>query len=293
MTQNILDNQTRKKILKAQRTEITEHYVYQRLSQSIKDPANAKILKQISVEEMQHAEFWQKYSGRKVKPANFKIWWYYSLAKIFGLTFGIKLMENGERKAIKNYQQIAKVIPETMKIYSDEQSHEQKIIALINEEKIKYVGSIVLGLSDALVELTGALAGLTLALANSRLIAMTGLITGIAASLSMAVSEYLSTKSEGGEKRPLKAAVYTGIAYIFTVLFLILPYLIFHQIYLSLALTIGNAIIVIFIFTFYISVAQDLSFKKRFWEMALMSLGIAAITFCIGFVIRIFFGINI
>jgi VIT1/CCC1 family predicted Fe2+/Mn2+ transporter len=46
------------------------------------------------------------------------------------------------------------------------------------------------------VELTGALSGLTLAFRNTRLIAMAGLITGIAASLSMAGSEYLATKSE-------------------------------------------------------------------------------------------------
>lgn len=86
---------------------------------------------------------------------------------------------------------------------------------------------MVLGLNDALVELTGVLAGLTLALQNTRLVAMTGFITGIAASLSMSASEYLSAKSEEGPQDPLKASIYTGSAYVLTVLFLIFPYLLF------------------------------------------------------------------
>ena len=52
--------------------------------------------------------------------------------------------------------------------------------------------------------------------------------TGIAATLSMASSEYLSSKSEG---RPdaLKSASYTGVAYLVTVALLILPYLLFDE----------------------------------------------------------------
>ena len=166
-------------------------------------------------------------------------------------------------------------------------------IDMIDEERLRYVGSMVLGLNDALVELTGALAGLTLALQNTRLVAMTGLITGVAGSLSMAASEYLSTKSEGGVKEPFRASVYTGFAYVLTVIFLILPYLLLIDLYSCLGLTILNAVVVIFIFTFYISVSRDLSFRKRFLEMALISLGVAVLTFAIGFIIRIFLNIEI
>ena len=73
-------------------------------------------------------------------------------------------------------------------------------------EPYRYTGSIVLGLNDALVELTGALAGLTLALQDTKLIALTGSITGIAAALSMGASEYLSTKSEDVDRSPVKAS---------------------------------------------------------------------------------------
>lgn len=156
---------------------------------------------------------------------------------------------------------------------------------MIDEERLRYASAIVLGLNGALVELTGALAGFTLAFQNARLIAMAGLITGIAAAMSMAASEYLSVRAEG-RKDFIKSSAYTGAAYILTVLFLIFPYLILNNLYLSLGITILNAIIVIFLFTFYISVAKELSFRKRFFEMALISLGITAITFGIGFLIK-------
>ena len=94
---------------------------------------------------------------------------------------------------------------------------------------------MVLGLNDALVELTGALAGLMLALQNVKLISLSGLITGIAASLSIAASEYLSTRSEDIGKHPVSAAIYIGIAYIITVTLLILPYLLLTNYYLDLA----------------------------------------------------------
>ena len=117
---------------------------------------------------------------------------------------------------------------------NEEEVHEQKLIGLINEERLEYMGSVVLGLNDALVEFTGALAGFTLALSDSRLIALTGSITGIAAALSMASSEYLSTKSEGGEtKHPIKAAIYTGIAYIITVVALVAPFILIENVLIA------------------------------------------------------------
>jgi VIT1/CCC1 family predicted Fe2+/Mn2+ transporter len=155
------------------------------------------------------------------------------------------------------------------------------------------MGSVVLGLNDALVELTGALAGLTFALQNPSLIALTGSITGIAAAFSMAASEYLSTKSEGTEKHAVKASVYTGIAYIFTVIILILPYLLFSNIYLSLGLTLSAAVLIIAGFNYYYAVVKDEKFIRRFSEMAILSMSVALLSFGVGFILRQFFGIDV
>jgi VIT1/CCC1 family predicted Fe2+/Mn2+ transporter len=287
------DAKTRSRVISAQRNEITEHLVYGRLADSMKDQHNAKVLKTIAGDELGHYNFWKSLSGEEVQPSLWKVWKYYLIARFFGLTFGLKLMENGEGRAQKNYGELARKIPAARRLEKDENKHENELIGMINEEKLKYVGSIVLGLNDALVELTGALAGFTLALHNTSLVAITGLITGIAASLSMGASEYLSSKSEGGEKDPVKSAIYTTVAYIFTVFFLIAPFLLVPGLYLALGLTIMNAIIVISVFTFYISVARDLSFKRRFAEMAVVSLGVTIITFAIGYLINLFWGISI
>jgi VIT1/CCC1 family predicted Fe2+/Mn2+ transporter len=280
-------------ILTSQKNEIREHIIYEKLAQSTKDSQNRKILQRISDDELKHHNFWKQYTNKDTKPDNLKVWMYFLIAKIFGITFGIKLMERGEEKAQTTYEKISEFVPSAKEIVEDEDKHEQELIDLIDEERLRYVGSIVLGLNDALVELTGALAGLTFALQNTRLTAMAGLITGIAASLSMATSEYLSTKPEGYIKKPFKAAVYTGAAYVVTVLFLIFPCFVFADPLLCLGFTILNAVIVIFIFTFYISVAKGISFKNRFLEMVLISLGVAALTFLIAFVIKIFLNVEV
>ncbi|MBU1924377.1 MAG: VIT1/CCC1 transporter family protein [Candidatus Omnitrophica bacterium] len=280
------------RILQAQRSEITEHFIYKNLSRIIKDKENSRVLLRIAKDELRHYGFWKKISRQSIRPNGLKIILYTIIARVFGLTFTIKLMENIEDLVQDEYAVLKNVHPDVARIIQDEENHEHQLIALINEERLLYVSSMVLGLNDALVELTGALAGLTLALQNTRLVAIVGLITGIAASMSMSASEYLAIKHEETKKSPLKASIYAGCAYVLTVLFLIFPYLIFKNIFVCLGLVMFNALLVILVFTFYISVAKSLSFKKRFFEMASISLGIAIINFFIGIVIRKVFGID-
>ena len=276
-----------------QRIEITEHHIYKRLAKSIKDPENSEILDQIADDELRHYADWKKYTQREVKPNMWDVWKYYLISRIFGFTFGIKLMERGEQKAQQNYTQLKGKVPDIEKWIHEEEVHEQKLLAMLDEERLRYAGSVVLGLNDALVELTGALAGLTLALQNVKLIALSGLITGIAASLSMAASEYLATRSEDTDKHPVRAAVYTGIAYIFTVTLLVLPYLLIQNYILDLAITLTIAVIIIGVFNYYISVAKDEPFRPRFLEMAGLSLGVATFSFIIGYFIRQWLNVEI
>jgi len=278
---------------RAQETEITEYFVYSKLAERTKEKKNKEVLKHIAADEKRHALFWQNFTKEDIKPRPFKVFFHSLVARLLGFTFSVKLMEKGEEAAQVNYQEISKEIPEAEKIKKEEDEHEKRLLGLLDEEKLKYVGSMVLGVNDALVELTGALAGLTLALQNARLIAVIGLITGIAASLSMGASEYLSTKAEMQSKNPLKASLYTAGMYIVTVLFLVIPFYLSANVYLALGLTLAIAIFIILLFTFYISVAQDLPFKRRFLEMASISLGVSALTFGIGFIVRKFLNIEI
>ncbi len=288
-----LSNEIRTELIKAQRTEITEYHVYKNIAKTLPDEENRKIVSQIGDDEKRHYETWKGYTGEAVKPNRFLIWLYTAISRVFGFTFGFKLMELGEEKAQVNYQKIEDEIPEAHDVIEDENTHEDVLLNLLDEEKLLYAGSVVLGLNDALVELTGALAGLTLAFRNVDTIALSGLVTGIAASLSMAASEYLSTSSEDTEKHPVKAAVYTGIAYVVTVALLILPYLLFKNEFLCLGITLVTSVIIIAVFNFYISVAKDEPFGKNFIKMAGLSLSVAAFSFLIGFVIKQWLGVDV
>jgi VIT1/CCC1 family predicted Fe2+/Mn2+ transporter len=251
-----ISKEIRESLLVYQKNEITEHHIYSRLARTIKSPENRRILEEIAADELRHYRDWRTHTQQDVKPVKLRIWKYYLISRIFGFTFGIKLMEQGEEDAQDSYEQLRGTIAEADAIIQDENDHEEALIALLDEERLRYTGSIVLGLNDALVELTGALAGLTLALQNTRLIALTGLITGIAASLSMAASEYLSTQTEE-------------------------------------TVTLVAAVLIIFFFNYYISVAKDVPFKRRFLEMTGLSLGVATLSFFIGFVIRAFLGVEV
>jgi len=283
----------RRKILAFQRAEITEYHIYRNIAKTIRDPQNRRILEQIADDERRHAEDWKRYTGVESVPDRIAVAKFTLISRLLGFTFAIKLMENGEVQAQKNYEELRPYIPEIDSWIRDEDNHEHKLLEMLDEERLHYVGSVVLGLNDALVELTGALAGYTLALQNTKLIALTGLITGIAAALSMAASEYLSTRAEKSSKHPVRAAVYTGIAYIMTVALLITPYLLFENYFLDLAIALVSAVLVIAAFNYYISVAKGESFRARFLEMAGLSLAVAGFSFLIGYLIRKFLGIDV
>jgi len=276
-----------------QKNEITEHYIYKNLSSRVSGVKNRRILFQIADDEMRHYNVWKTYTQQDIKPSRIKIWFYTLVSLLFGFTFGIKLMENAEKNAHDIYSRIPETFPEINGIIRDEEEHEQALITLLDEERLKYTGSIVLGLNDALVELMGVLAGLTFALQNTALVALTATITGVAAALSMAASGYLSTKSDPAGKNPFVAALYTGIAYIITVLTLITPYLFLQDLYLCLGLSFAAALFIIGFFNFYISVARDLPFKRRFLEMAALSFTVAALSFLASYAIRYAFHISI
>lgn len=276
-----------------QRNEMTAHRVYTKLAARLQPSENASILKKIAENELAHYQKLKQITGADAQPSWLKVYFYYYISILLGITFGVKLLEIDESYAAKKYGDLAHFYPQLLEISREEEEHEKMLINMIDEERLQYMGSIVLGLNDALVELTGALAGYTFAFQNTRLIALTGLITGISASFSMASAEYLSSKQDHDTRESLKAALYTGSAYVTTVILLILPYLLIANPFISLGVTLFVVLLVIFFFNWYVAVARELDFKKRFLEMAFISLGVAAVSFLVGIVVKQLFGIEI
>lgn len=294
MNETHLSPEVKKQVLKMQKNELNGYLVYNNIAKRTKDEKNKEILKRIALEEKSHADGLEKLTGIKVNASPVTVWLYTIMSILLGFTFTIKFMERGESGDSKRYKQLEKEVPEFKQIAKDEERHERELLDLLDEEILRYVGSMVLGLNDALVELTGTLAGLTFALGNNKLVALSGLITGISATFSMASSEYLSAKSEG-KQDALKSCTYTGLAYLVTVTLLILPYLLLPSgsALPAFVIMLFIALFIIFAFNFYLSVAQELNFKKSFTEMALISMGVAALSFVIGLVVKHFLGVEI
>jgi VIT1/CCC1 family predicted Fe2+/Mn2+ transporter len=287
-----LSNEVLKTIKLFQKGEITEYYVYQNIAKKEKDEKNREILLTIAKDELRHYGIWKDITGEVVKPSKLLIFIYKVLTFIFGYTFTLRVMESGEEKAQQAYSKLKGFEDIINQITKEEEEHEQKLLDMLDEERLNYVGSMVLGLNDALVELSGTLAGLTFAFQNTRLISLSGLITGIAATLSMAASEYLSSKADN-QDNALKSAVYTGSAYIVTVVLLVLPYLLISNPFVALGIMIGVVVFIIFFFNLYISVAKNIGFKKRFLQMIIISLSVAGLSFLIGVGIEKILGVNV
>jgi len=290
-----MNKTTLKLLLDIQQDEAESYEIYTRLAHRQKIEKNKKILSNIAKDEKGHYKMLKKITEQDIAPRMWRVHWYIFLAKTLGLTFGLKLMELGERDAEESYKVLRTDYPKLEKILLDEERHEKELIDMLSEAKLWYMGSVVLGLNDALVELTGALAGFTFAIQESRTIALLGLITGISASFSMAASEFLSQRQEESSdtKEALISSAYTGFAYIGTVVFLVAPFLYIDNAFHALGITLITALIIIALFNFYISVAKDYNFKQRFLEMAAISLSVAAISFGIGWFVKTFLGLEV
>ncbi len=281
-------------IKKMQQNELTESVIYEKIAGFAKGEENKKTLLRLSSEERVHYEIWKKYTETEMKPQKLKVLKYALIARVLGFTFAVKLMENGEEAAQSEYELLGKEVEESIEIKAQEEEHEAALLKMLDEESLQYVGSMVLGMNDALVELTGSLAGFTFAMQNTRLIALSGLIIGISATFSMASSEFLAARSEG-RTDAFKSCTYTGVAYLITVALLVLPYLLISSEQYMIALFVMIAVVLLIIagFTYYISVAQGEKFKPRFLEMALISVGVAVISFFVGILAKKFLGVEI
>lgn len=278
--------------------EATEAEVYRRLAKMQEDPVNQSILEGIALEEERHEAVIAKMTGEEVKADRAKVTRQIVLARLFGFTFSVKMMEATEQDAAAEYRNLG-----LHDIAEEEEAHEQNMIGMLDEERLRYSGSVVLGMSDALVELTGALAGLTFALQDLNLVALAGLVTGIAAAFSMGASEYLSSRTEKKAESAVKAAFFTWISYLLTVLLLVAPFLIFqadspefHGLgphVQALMCTFAAGLLIVALFNFYLSVIEEVSFRSRFLEMTGILGMVSLISYGIGIALRGALGIDV
>jgi len=293
MSEKQISKELMKLVEKAQVDEEQGAILYSFMAKREKNEENKKLLEQMSKDETKHAEVWKNFTKKDLKPSKISIIWFKILTVVMGYTFVVKKMQKQESLAQAGYEKMKEELPEAAQILEDERRHEKELYNMLDEERLHYIGAMVLGLNDALVELTGAIAGVTFALANTRLVALTAIITGVSATFSMAASNYLAERADNNPKA-LKSSIYTGMAYLITVALLVLPYLLFpiHMYVAAFAVMLLTVIFIIMFFNYYISVAKEEPFLKNFATMAGISLTVAIISYVIGILAKQLLGID-
>ena len=281
------------------RTELTEHIVYGKLAAREKNPENRAALEKLSAQELTHYEFWKTLLPAEIDPKPHALTVFVTplLRIVLGATFTTKLLEGHETNAVANYKAILSQIPATHQerlklIIEDEKSHEMALIGEIKEKRVAYLGFIVLGLADAIVEITGVHAGFLGVTGETLIAGVAGIIVGFAAAISMGSASYLQAKQDP-DKSAFISAFATGGAYLFSVVLLALPYFLIRSMVPAFVLSTSVGIILIAFFTFYGTVVfEGRKFWREFFEATGLMLGTAVATFVWGYIVGQIFHVN-
>lgn len=280
------------------RNEYRDYVTYKELAKAETIPEFKKILEELTRHEESDLNFWLKFSSEKqFRISPLEIFFLRCLRKILGLTFTAKFLERQEKQAVLNYSlflgQAEEGVREQIRdIIQHEEYHERVLIGHIKEERIAFMSSIILGLNDALIELTGALTGFAFAFRNNRIVTMAGLILGVAAALSMASSSYLSARHEEG-KDPVKAGLYTGLSYLAVTSLLLSPFLALSSVPGALAAMAGGVLLIVVGLSYYTAIVFERNFRNSLTEMLLCSVGVALVSFLIGVWVRRLTGVEL
>lgn len=252
--------------------ELLNRELYARLAASERNERNRRLLEELARDETRHYEFWSRFSGRvelglrgRVKLAALLL-----LARLLGKTFLIKLLERGEASAVAEYERAlaglgGESASELARIIEDERRHEVELAGSLDEVILRQLGSIALGVSDAIIELLGVLAGFAGYAGSPVQVAVAGLIVGVSAALSMAAAAYSQAKHERGKSPPTTAA-FTGLSYMLAVLVLVAPLLLGAPVAVGIALSVVCGLAVLAALSFYGSVVMDRAFLREFLE---------------------------
>ncbi len=283
---------------KSARDEYTDGAVYQALSHRERNQAFKKALEDLARAERSHYEFWKKYApDTTVKVNRLKVYFTVLLRLTLGLTFTMKFLERHEDAVHQRYRQIAQTIPAADKarfeaMMEDEEHQESYLMGEIHEGRVKYMSFIVLGLADAVVEISGIHAGSLGIYNRTELAGLAGVVAGMAASIAMASAAYAQAK-QGFEGSAKWSAIYTGVSYMFTAIFLALPYFLTGSMITALGISLVVGVALVAAMTYYDTVISARKFKRQFGEIAGIILAATVALYIAGTLIRQLLGIVI
>lgn len=280
--------------------EFSDFTLYDRLARTVKaDSPFAGILKTLSATEQRHFEFWKKYvPDVDPKLGRLKLYWILFLRRFFGLTFATRYLDRHEANVIQIYQGLAQLIPEADRpafnaMVADEKEHERAFAMKVESSAVRYISFVVLGLADALVEISGIHAGWLGLFDKTEIAGLAGIIAGGAASLAMASAAFAQAK-QGWQGSARLSAVYTGVSYFITAVMLATPYFLTSTMLLALGTSLTLAVVILAITTWYSIVIQQKFFLRDFVETLAILFATTIVVFLLGaFVSAEFPGIKV
>lgn len=193
------------------RDELTDLEFYKGLSERVRDEKLKKNLIRLSEVEKEHSKFWIAYLQKhgvdtsRIRPKRMKIRFMLFIFRVLGIGLAVNLLEYGEVETVAKYRDYASKAKEDEqfrkgieKIITEEIEHEDVFSYTLeqNKEKLERNRDIIYGISDGLVEVLAAIAGLSVLLTNHLDVALGGLVVGVSGTMSMSVGAYLSKDSE-------------------------------------------------------------------------------------------------
>ncbi len=278
--------------------EYADGAVYKALSRRERNPEFKKALENIASGEQSHYEFWKTYApDAKVSAKRLRLYVILLLRFTLGLTFTLKFMERHEGKLHERYRRIAESIPSEDKarfteMMESEEGQEDLLIGKIHEDRVKYMSFIVLGLADAVVEISGIHAGSLGIYGQTELAGLAGIIAGMAASIAMGTAAYAQAK-QGFQGSAKWSAIYTGVSYMITAILLAMPYFLTRIMAVALGISLVVGVVLVATMTFYDSVISLRSFKRQFGEISGIILAASLALFIIGAVVGQYLRIQI
>jgi VIT1/CCC1 family predicted Fe2+/Mn2+ transporter len=275
--------------------EFSDHTLYERLSKTVeKNSPFAEVLRQLSATELRHYGFWRKYvPGEEPRLAKLKLYWVLFLRRFFGLTFAVRYLDRHESSVAKEYEGLAGLIPEPDRpafdaMVADEKEHEKTFALKVESGAIRYISFVVLGLADALVEISGIHAGSLGFYDRTEIAGLAGVIAGGAASLAMASAAFAQAK-QGFTGSARISAAYTGVSYFITAIILATPYFLTSNMIYAISSSLTLAVLILALTTWYSTVIQQKAFLKDFLEIVLILFAATIALYAFGSLVRVEF----
>ncbi len=272
--------------------EYSDHVLYDRLSKTVGASSPfSEALRELSATEHKHYEFWRRYvPEEQPRLARGKMYWILFLRRVLGLTFASRYLDRHESNVVEEYRKLAPMIPDADRkefdaMVADEVSHEKEFETRIETSAVQYISFIVLGLADALVEITGIHAGSLGLYDRTEIAGLAGIVAGAAASLAMASAAFAQAK-QGFKGSARLSATYTGVSYFITAVILATPYFLTKNMVYALSTSLSLAVVILALTNYYSSIITGKPFTRDFLEILAIMFAVTVVLYVFGYSVR-------